>query len=93
MGQYIIQFSKQAIKDLQSIKKSGKKSDKDKIDDLLSELEKHPREGKGQPEQLKHYEGEVWSRKINKKDRLVYEIYEKTICITIIQALGHYNDN
>jgi toxin YoeB len=56
-------------------------------------LEKHPREGKGQPEQLKHYEGEVWSRKINKKDRLVYEIYEKTICITIIQALCHYNDN
>ncbi len=41
---------------------------------------------------MKHYEGEIWSRKFNKKDRFVYEIFEEEQSITIIQSLGHYSD-
>ena len=38
-----------------------------KIDGLLEELEEHPREGSGSPEQLRHFLGEVWSRSSKKK--------------------------
>ncbi|MCB9202166.1 MAG: Txe/YoeB family addiction module toxin [Flavobacteriales bacterium] len=92
MGKYLVQFSKKAIKDLQVIKKSGTKSDKDKIENFLIDLENEPRKGLGNPEQLKYYDGEVWSRRINKKDRFIYEIYEEEKLTVVIQSLGHYGD-
>ena len=53
-----------------------------------------PREGIGHPERLKYKEGaEVWSRKINKKDRILYEIDETSEIITIFSCLGHYDDH
>jgi toxin YoeB len=92
MGKYIIQISKDAKSDLQAIKKSGRKLDIEKISAFLVELENDPRSGTGMPERLKHYEGEVWSRKINKKDRLIYEIFESEVVVLIVSALGHYGD-
>lgn len=92
MGKYLIKYSKRAIEDLQAVKKSGRKSDMKKIQSLILELENNPRTGIGFPEQLKYSNGEIWSRQINKKDRLVYEIFETEISITVIQSLGHYND-
>jgi toxin YoeB len=41
---------------------------------------------------LKYFEGEVWSREINKKDRFVYEIFEDEILVVVVQTKGHYND-
>lgn len=92
MGKYLIKYSKRAIQDLQIVKKSGRKSDMKKIQTLILELEENPRSGLGFPEQLKYKDGEIWSRQINKKDRLVYEIFETEISITVIQSLGHYQD-
>ncbi len=92
MGKYLIEFSKEALKDLQLIKKSGKKADIQKINNFLAEIQVTPRSGTGQPEQLKYQDGEVWSRKINKKDRLVYRIYENKLIIIIISSYGHYGD-
>lgn len=92
MGKYLIKYSKRAVNDLKAIKKSGRKLDMKKIQTLILELEENPRTGLGTPEQLKHFDGEVWSRIINKRDRLVYEIFESEISITVIQSLGHYND-
>ena len=92
MEKYIIKISKAAEKDLSLLKKSGKKSDIEKVNTIFEEIEENPRLGIGKPEQLKHYDGEVWSRRINKKDRFVYEIYEDEILVVVIQALGHYSD-
>ena len=92
MGKYILEISKAAEKDLSLLKRSGQKSDIKKVAELIKELSEHPRSGTGHPEQLRNYEGEVWSRKVNKKDRLVYEIYEDEIVVVVIQALGHYDD-
>ena len=92
MGKYIIQLSKRALKDLRTIKKSGRKLDMSKVQTFLHELEDHPREGKGSPEQLKYHDGEIWSREVNKKDRFVYEIFEREVSVMLIQSLGHYND-
>ena len=77
---------------MKAIKKSGRKLDMEKVQTFLIELEEHPRTGAGSPEQLKYYDGEVWSRELNKKDRFVYEIFEEEVSVTLIQSLGHYND-
>lgn len=89
---YFIEISDKAKEHLKKIKKNGRKSEMNKITNILKELELHPRTGTGKPERLKNYIGEIWSRRINKKDRLVYEIFEEEIMITIISSLGHYED-
>lgn len=63
-----------------------------KVRRLLDELMSHPRIGTGQPERLKHHKNETWSRRISKKHRLVYEIYDTIITVKIISAYGHYDD-
>jgi len=59
-----------------------------KINKLLGEIDRHPFEGTGHPEPLRH--SKYWSRRINDTDRLVYRI-EKG-CIEIAQCRAHYDD-
>jgi len=88
---YQIIFEKKALDDIFKIKKSGQKSDLKKLDAILEELKVHPETGIGNPEQLKHEFSGFWSRRINKKDRLIYEIIEEPDnLVVIISALGHY---
>lgn len=92
MGQYIIEYTESAITDLKQHKKSGNKPVLNKIQKLISELKVHPYEGTGQPEPLKHNLQGFWSRRINKKDRLIYKIEEHIITVVVISAMGHYFD-
>ena len=73
-------------------KEIRQKADIQKINNFLAEIQVTPRSGTGQPKQLKYLDGEVWSRKINKKDRLIYRIYENKLIIIIISSYGHYGD-
>ena len=77
---------------MSKIKKSGKKTANSKIEKIFLELEDHPTIGIGKPEKLKYKDVNVWSRQINKKDRLIYEIIDQEVVVIIISALGHYND-
>lgn len=64
-----------------------------KIDKFLDEIENHPITGTGKPEQLKGYgERSVYSRRIDQKHRLVYEIFEEEKIVKIISTYGHYDD-
>jgi toxin YoeB len=58
---------------------------------LIAETTRTPRTGTGKPERLKHLGGEVWSRRITEKDRLVYDIQEDTI--VIITCRFRYDDH
>jgi toxin YoeB len=58
---------------------------------LIAETTSTPRTGTGKPERLKHLGGEVWSRRITEKDRLVYDI--QSDLITIIACRFHYDDH
>jgi toxin YoeB len=58
---------------------------------LIAEATRTPRTGIGKPERLKHLGGEVWSRRITEKDRLVYDIRHDAI--TIIACRFHYDDH
>ena len=62
-----------------------------KIIRLIAKTTRSPRTGTGKPERLKHLGGEVWSRRITEKDRLVYDIQPDVI--TIIACRFHYDDH
>lgn len=61
-----------------------------KINKLLKEVQRTPFKGSGKPEPLKKAGPNTWSRRINQKDRLVYEVYDDGI--EILQCVGHYDD-
>lgn len=60
-----------------------------KINELLKDIDRHPFEGIGKPEPLKHELSGYWSRHINSEHRLVYEIREDSIYIA--QCKYHYS--
>ena len=53
-----------------------------------------PRLGIGKPERLKYVlsKFEMYSRRINEKDRLIYLIDEGNKKVEIISCTGHYDD-
>jgi toxin YoeB len=85
---YHLDFSKQAVEDIDAHKKSGNKAVLKKLLLLLDELAEHPYTGTGKPEQLKYGLAGFWSRRINHEHRLVYEVLEDSVLI--LSALGHY---
>jgi toxin YoeB len=61
---------------------------------LLKELEVHPRTGTGKPKRLSgYYYTGCWSRRISDKHRLIYEIKNNLLLVTVSSAYGHYNDH
>lgn len=91
MGKFRIEVEELAKKDFIKIYKSGDKPSIIKLEKMIKELEIHPTTGIGNPEQLKHHLSGYWSRRINKKDRLIYQIIEQPeSLVVIIAALGHY---
>ena len=58
---------------------------------ILKQLQRDdPSKGYGHPEMLKHALSGLWSRKLTKKDRLIYNFTENSIHIFAIG--GHYAD-
>ena len=86
---YKINIFPNANDDLNWFRRNDKKS-YIKCFDLTREVMVEPREGTGKPERLKHFEKEVYSRRVNQKDRMVYTIYEALQEIDITSYKGHY---
>jgi len=89
---YTLEFTETALADIEKHKKSGDKAVLKKIEKLLNELMEHPTSGAGQPEMLKHELGGLYSRRINKKHRLVYSIDDQIITVYVLSAWSHYRD-
>lgn len=89
---YILIITDQARKDIAYLKKNGGKTVINKIEKLLVELIEHPKTGTGQVEQLKGDRQGQWSRRIDKKNRLIYSIDDIVVTIEVISAKGHYGD-
>lgn len=83
----ILQWSYQAWEDYlywQSTDKSMLK----RINLLIKDAQRHPFEGLGDPEPLKHNWTGFWSRRINREHRLVYAVEDD--CLSIAQCRYHY---
>lgn len=90
MGKYQVIIKSTAEKDLLAHKKSGDTASIKKILKILNELSEHPFTGIGNPEQLKYELSGYWSRRINKKDRLIYEVNQDIVTVYVVSAIGHY---
>ena len=89
---YNVILEKQALKELKKLTKSGRKNDINKLYEILEELKIHPTTGIGNPKPLKHGLSGKWSRRINKKDRIIYEIIEEPErLVVVVSPLEYYN--
>ncbi len=88
---YDIVFAPKAVEDLEKLRKFEPTAHRKAIK-LINELMDHPKTGTGHPEQLKGERFNQWSRRINKKHRMIYEIFETEVHVDILSAYGHYND-
>jgi len=61
-----------------------------RINQILKDITRSPYEGIGKPEALRGDLSGFWSRRIDDKHRIVYEIANGQCCI--IQCKGHYGD-
>lgn len=57
---------------------------------LVEEIRRNPFEGSGKPEILRYQDANVWSRRINQTDRIVYVVTDNRV--EFIQARYHYSD-
>jgi addiction module toxin, txe/yoeB family len=90
---YELIYSDKFFEHIEKHKKSGQKKSLIKVEAFLSELEKNPTEGTGKPEELKGYrDHSVWSRRIDQKHRLTYEIFEEQKEVVLLTCYGHYED-
>lgn len=81
-------YLQQALEDLNHWRKSGNKIIQTKITQLIQSIEQTPFEGIGKPEGLKYEHTGKWSRRINKGDRIIYEVENDNIFIYSLR--GHY---
>ena len=89
---YELVLTKTALKDIEKHKKAGDKATLKKLQQLLNELREHPFLGTGKPELLKHELAGLYSRRINKKHRLVYSVEEEQVIVYVLSAWSHYGD-
>ena len=61
-----------------------------KINELIKDIVRNGTKGLGKAEKLKYMNGDWYSRRIDKVNRLVFRIVENRL--EIIQCRNHYND-
>ena len=101
-----LEITNKALKQYKKLKKENQNEILEIIDillkDIMNNAEKHkkefkegeeyPEEGLGRPEKLKRPLTGYWSRRIDKKNRLVYRVKIEENVIEILSFYGHYND-
>ncbi|KEY18593.1 Txe/YoeB family addiction module toxin [Kaistella antarctica] len=85
---YHLDFTDQAKEDISKHQKAGTKTVLKKMLSFFEEIIEHPYTGTGKPEPLKHNLSGLWSRRISKEHRLIYEVRDNIVYI--LSAYGHY---
>ncbi len=75
-----IVFSKIAWEDYTSWLSEDKKMLR-KINELIKDIQRNPFTGKGKPEPLKYDLAGLWSRRIDREHRLVYQVQDNEILV------------
>lgn len=83
-------YKDKAIEDINFWKKSGQKIIQNKISKLIEDILQNPYTGLGKPEALKYQLSGLWSREIDKGNRLIYEVIGQQL--HVISMRGHYSD-
>jgi toxin YoeB len=89
---YRVELAIQAQQDVERHKKNGNKIVYNRILQITESLAIDPRKGIGKPKPLRQMKGDIWSRKIDDKHRLIYSIDDDTVLVIVLSAYGHYGD-
>ena len=82
-----IVFAEEAWEDYLAWQRTDRKALR-RINRLIHEAMRHPAEGAGKPEPLKHALAGYWSRRIDAEHRFVYRV--EGDCLYIAQLRYHY---
>jgi toxin YoeB len=93
MDKYFIDITDQAREDIRHWHKVGDEVILKKIKRILLELSEHQTKGTGRVEPLRGNLAGCWSRRLNHKHRMVYEITDKTVTVLVLSLRGHYGDS
>ena len=91
-NEYSLIFSDVSLEDLAFHDKAGNRATINRIDRILKELETTPFVGIGKPHSLKHDYSGLWSRHLNEKDVIIYDVNETEKTVRIYSARYHYSD-
>ena len=83
----IVSWAEKAWEDYLYWQKMDRKTLK-RVNTLIKDIARHPLEGLGDPEPLKHNWSGYWSRRIDREHRLVYKVVDGGIIIA--QCRYHY---
>ncbi len=83
-----IDYSPEAKQDIIFWKSSGNIKIMNRISVLVEAIKESPYEGIGKPEPLKYRLSGLWSRRINREHRIIYEVLNDRIIIYSLH--GHY---
>ena len=84
-----IAYTDKALEDISHWKKINNQATQKRITKLIESIQMSPFEGIGKPEPLKYNLTGLWSRRINKEHRLIYEMLNEEIVIHSLK--GHYS--
>jgi toxin YoeB len=84
-----IAYTEKALEDISYWKKINNQAIQKRITKLIESIQVSPFKGIGKPEPLKYNLTGLWSRRINKEHRLIYEMLNEEIVIYSLK--GHYS--
>jgi toxin YoeB len=91
MTNWEFSFTRLAVKQRAFLKKNDPNTS-GRLGRVLLSILDTPCDGLGKPERLRYKDEEIWSRRVDKKNRIVYEINNEKHLIVIISCLGHYDE-
>jgi toxin YoeB len=83
-----VEYKKKAQEDRAYWKEQGNLKIQKRISELIEDICEHPFTGIGKPEPLKYELTGLWSRRITRKHRIIYEVFNSRI--SILSMKGHY---
>ena len=90
-SQFIFEWTDEALNQLDLLKKKKSVLNEKyliKLSKILESIQTSPFKGIGKPEPLQYIYSSCWSRRVTRKDRIIYQVEGKSIII--ISILGHY---
>ena len=84
----VVEYKEKALEDREYWKQQDNLKIQQRISELIDNICEHPFTGIGKPEPLKYELSGLWSRRITRKHRIIYEVLNNKI--SIISMKGHY---
>ena len=87
---YNLVLAKEAQKDIRKLQKDKRLMSK--LFEILRDIEQNPYSPAFKMEKLKYNFQDHYSKRLDKKNRVIYQVFEDKILVSVISILGHYDD-